>query len=157
MAKVHEHCLLWIVILSPVYPRPHYALLSLLLCGRISYPFIWAVAFLYLLFTHVYDFAGPRRCLNLLAYFNWKIKWTYICYHYWYILIPICLSLWCSLFVPQDQFFLSFLVFFWVDWVCCLAPLFSSCITLKIILFFISLKNWSCLTISFLYFKNFSG
>ena len=109
------------------------------LCSIVS-PSLWKLsfpwAFLHLLFTHVHDFASPRRYLNLFPFLNWKIKWTYSCYHYWYILIHVCQSLLCCLFVPQHQFLLSFLVFFWVDWVCCLTSLFSSCTTWKIILFF---------------------
>lgn len=119
LATICESCLL-----SLVYPKPHYTLLSPWCWGDVSYHLIWPVAFLYLLFTHLCGLACPRKHLSLLPSSSWSIWRIYICYHYWYILIHVCQSLLCFLFVPQFLFLLSFLVFFLVHWVCCLTPLF---------------------------------
>ena len=82
-----ESCLFYTNSLTSLLQAPLHPIASLALRRH----FIWVVAFLYQLLTYLCGLTCPRRYLTLLPFFTWSVWWIYICYHYWYILIHVCI------------------------------------------------------------------
>lgn len=115
-------------ILTSLSQAPLYSFVSLTL-RKHQLPFIWAIAFLYLLFMHLCDLTclgGIWVCYCLLI----GTFGGFTCYRYWYILIHVCQSL-CASYLSHSFYFFSF----YLSWVFFVSLHFFFCTTPKSILF----------------------